>query len=196
MKDYKENIFHFIITFGAILSSILVLLVLFNILKESVPFLKEIRFTEFLFGDSWTPLSKNNRYSFLPMILATLYISFLAIAIVTPLGVGCALFLSFHIKRKHSMIILSFIDMIAGGILLSIMLFPYVVTGCTETFEKGKEKYYAASQSLGVSKWYTMRRIMLPFAANSIFVNMLLAFSRTNINNYCIDYTINCTQDK
>lgn len=211
MKDYKENIFHFIITFGAILSSILVLLVFFNILKESIPFLKEIKFTEFLFGDSWTPLSKNNRYSFLPMILATLYISFLAIAIATPLGVGCALFLSFHVKRNYSKIILSFIDMIAGvpsvifgflglvilvkfleqhlnivtgesvlagGILLSIMLFPYVVTGCTETFEKGKEKYYAASQSLGVSKWYTMRIIMLPFAANSIFVNMLLAFSR------------------
>jgi len=211
MKDYKENIFHFIITFGAILSSILVLLVFFYILKESVPFLKGIRFTEFLFGDSWTPLSKNNRYSLLPMILATLYISFLAIAIATPLGVGCALFLSFHIERKHSKIILSFIDMIAGvpsvifgflglvilvkfleqhlnmvtgesvlagGILLAIMLFPYIVTGCTETFEKGKEKYYATSQSLGVSKWYTMRKIMLPFAANSIFVNMLLAFSR------------------
>jgi phosphate transport system permease protein len=69
-------------------------------------------------------------------------------------------------------------SVLAGGILLAIMLIPYVVTGCTETIVKGKERYHVASLTLGVSKWYTMRRIMLPFAANSIIVNMLLALSR------------------
>ncbi|WP_019230054.1 phosphate ABC transporter permease subunit PstC [Sedimentibacter sp. B4] len=210
MKEYKEKIFKNLIAIGAILSSILVLLVFFYILKESIPFFKEVQIKEYLFGDTWSPLGIE-KYSFLPMILATLYVSFLAIFIATPLGVGCALFLSFHVNKKYSKIILSFIDMIAGipsvifgfvgliilvkflennlnmatgesvlagGILLAVMLFPYIVTGCTETFEKGKRKFYTASQSLGVSKWYTMRKVMLPYAANSIFVNMLLAFSR------------------
>ncbi len=211
MKDYKESIFRIIITIGTLLSSILVLLVFFYILKESLIFFKEIKFTEYILGNSWRPLSPRPNYSFLPMILSTLYISFLAITISTPLSVGCALFLSFYVKKRHSKIILSFIDMIAGvpsvifgfmglvilvkflekqlgmvtgesvlagSLLLSVMLFPYIVTGCAETFEKGKEKYYTASESLGVSKWYAMRKIMLPFALNSIFVNMLLAFSR------------------
>ncbi len=211
MKEFKENIFRFIITIGAALSSALVLLVFFYILKESIPFLTKVNYKDFIFGDSWNPLSTNPSYSFLPMILATIYVSFLSIIIVMPLGVGCAFFLSFCIKKSYSKIILSFIDMLAGvpsvifgflglvllvkfmeshldmvtgesvlagGILLSIMLLPYVVTGCTETLEKGKDKYFYASQSLGVSKWYTMRKIMLPFAASSIFVNMLLAFSR------------------
>ncbi len=211
MKDYRENIFRIIITIGAILSSLLVLLVFFYILKESLPFFKEVSFREYILGHNWNPLSSKPKYSFLPMILATLYISFLAILIATPLSVGCALFLSFNAKKKYSKVILSFIDMIAGipsvifgflglvilvkfleknlnmvtgesvlagALLLSVMLFPYIVTGCTETFIKGKKIYYAASQSLGVSKWYTMRKIMLPFAANSIFVNMLLAFGR------------------
>ena len=211
MKDYRESILHIIITIGTILSSVLVLLVFFYILKESLPFFKEVKFNEYIFGDAWSPLSSKKGYSFLPMILATLYISFLSILIATPLSVGCALFLSFNTHKKYSKIILSFIDMIAGipsvifgflglvilvkflernlnmvtgesvlagGILLSVMLFPYIVTGCTETFIKGKKIYYAASQSLGVSKWYTMRKIMLPFAVNSIFVNMILAFGR------------------
>ena len=211
MKDYRENIFRIIITIGAIVSSLLVLLVFFYILKESLPFFKEVSFGEYILGHNWNPLSSKPKYSFLPMILATLYISFLAILIATPLSVGCALFLSFNAKKKYSKVILSFIDMIAGipsvifgflglvilvkfleknlnmvtgesvlagALLLSVMLFPYIVTGCTETFIKGKKIYYAASQSLGVSKWYTMRKIMLPFAANSIFVNMLLAFGR------------------
>ena len=211
MKDYKENIFRIIITIGAIVSSLLVLLVFFYILKESLPFFKQVSFREYILGHNWNPLSSKPKYSFLPMILATLYISFLAILIATPLSVGCALFLSFNAKKKYSKVILSFIDMIAGipsvifgflglvilvkfleknlnmvtgesvlagALLLSVMLFPYIVTGCTETFIKGKKIYYAASQSLGVSKWYTMRKIMLPYAANSIFVNMLLAFGR------------------
>jgi phosphate transport system permease protein len=210
MKEFKEKVFKNLITIGTILSSILVLLVFFYIFKESMPFFKEVQIKEYLFGDTWSPLG-TEKYSFLPMILATLYVSFLAIFIATPMGVGCALFLSFHVNKKYSKIILSFIDMIAGipsvifgfvgliilvkflennfdmatgesvlagGILLAVMLFPYIVTGCTETFENGKMKFYTASQSLGVSKWYTMRKVMLPFAANSIFVNMLLAFSR------------------
>jgi len=211
MKNYKEYTFRFIITLGAILSSILVLLVFFYIFKESLPFLKEISWREYLLGDRWSPLSTNTKYSFLPMITATIYISFLAILIVTPLGVGCAFFLCFCAKKSHSKIILSYIDMLAGvpsvifgfiglvvlvkfmerkldmvsgesvlagAILLAVMLLPYVVSGCTETLEKGKDKFYIASQSLGVSKWYTMKNIMLPYAANSIFINVLLAFSR------------------
>jgi len=211
MKNYKEYIFRLVITIGAVLSSILVLLVFFYILKESLPFLKEVSYKVFLLGDSWRPLSDNAEYSFLPMILATLYISFLAVFIVGPIGVGCSLFLSFCVKKPYSKIILSYIDMIAGvpsvifgfvglvilvkfmeqnfnmvsgesilvgGILLAVMLLPYVVSGCTETLEKGKDNYYIASQSLGVSRWYTMKYIILPFAANSIFINLLLAFNR------------------
>lgn len=211
MKENKENLFQAIITIGAILSSLLVLLVFFYILKESIPFLKEVSWKNFLLGKSWSPLSEPFSYSFLPMILATIYVSFLSIIIVMPFGTGCAFFLSFCVNKKYSKVILSFIDMLAGvpsvvfgfvglvllvkfmeknfnmvtgesvlsgGILLSVMLLPYVVTSCTETLEKGKDKYYCASRSLGVSKWYMMRKIMLPYAANSIFVNMLLALSR------------------
>lgn len=211
MKNLREKIFSIIITIGAAVSSILVLLVFFYVLKESIPFFRQISFREYILGDSWRPLSSQPTYSFLPMILATLYISFLAILIATPLSLGCGLFLSFNINKKYSKLILASIDMIAGipsvifgflglvilvkfleenlnmvtgesvlagAILLSVMLFPYIVTGCTETFVKSKNIYYAASQSLGVSKWYTMRKIILPFARNSIFVNMLLAFGR------------------
>ena len=173
MKENKENLFQAIITIGAILSSLLVLLVFFYILKESIPFLKEVSWKNFLLGKSWSPLSEPFSYSFLPMILATIYVSFLSIIIVMPFGTGCAFFLSFCVNKKYSKVILSFIDMLAGvpsvifgfvglvllvkfmeknfnmvtgesvlsgGIFLSVMLLPYVVTSCTETLEMGKDK--------------------------------------------------------
>ncbi len=211
MKDRRELILRFIVVTGAAVSSARVLLVFFYILRESLLFFRTVTFTEFLFGSAWSPLSPKPEYSFLPMILATMYISLLATAIAAPLSAGCALFLAFNSHKKVSKFILLLIDMIAGipsvifgfiglvvlvkflerhlnmtagesvlagSILLSVMLFPYMVTGYAEAFENGKAKYYAASQSLGVSKWYTMRKIILPCASNAVFINMLLAFSR------------------
>lgn len=69
-------------------------------------------------------------------------------------------------------------SVLAGGILLAVMLLPYFVTGCYETIEKGKELYGNASLSLGVSSWYTMRHVILPFSKGSIAVNTLLALGR------------------
>ncbi len=211
MLKFKDNVFKIIITIGAIISSLIVLLVFFYILKESLPLLSTYKISDLLFGNGWSPMSTNEIYSFLPMILATLYVSLLAVLIAVPFGVGCAVFLCFCVKKEISKIILSFIDMLAGipsvifgflglvllvkfmeqsfdmvtgesvlagAILLSIMLRPYIVTGCSETLYKGKEKYMTYSLALGVSKWFTLRKIILPFCANSIFVNMLLAFGR------------------
>jgi len=211
MLKFKDNIFKIIIVTGTAISSLVVLLVFFYILKESMPLLSTYKIGDLLLGKTWAPISGKATYSFLPMILATLYISFLAVLFAVPFGVGCAFFLCFCVKKEVSKVILSFIDMLAGipsvifgflglillvkfmeqrfnmvtgesvfagAILLSIMLLPYIVTGCSETLYKGKEKYMTYSLSLGVSKWYTLRKIILPFCTNSIFVNMLLAFSR------------------
>lgn len=211
MLKFKDNIFKTIIVTGTAISSLVVLLVFFYILKESMPLLSTYKIGDLLLGKTWAPISVKETYSFLPMILATLYISFLAVLFAVPFGVGCAFFLCFCLKKEVSKVILSFIDMLAGipsvifgflglillvkfmeqrfnmvtgesvlagAILLSIMLLPYIVTGCSETLYKGKEKYMTYSLSLGVSKWYTLRKIILPFCTNSIFVNMLLAFSR------------------
>ncbi len=211
MLKFKDNIFKIIIVTGTAISSLVVLLVFFYILKESMPLLSTYKIGDLLLGKTWAPISVKETYSFLPMILATLYISFLAVLFAVPFGVGCAFFLCFCLKKEVSKVILSFIDMLAGipsvifgflglillvkfmeqrfdmvtgesvlagAILLSIMLLPYIVTGCSETLYKGKEKYMTYSLSLGVSKWYTLRKIILPFCSNSIFVNMLLAFGR------------------
>ena len=211
MLKIKDNIFKIIITTGTAISSLVVLLVFFYIVKESMPLLTTYNIGDLLMGKTWSPMSVKEAYSFLPMILATLYVSFLAVLFAVPFGVGCAFFLCFCVKKEVSKVMLSFIDMLAGipsvifgfiglillvkfieqrfdmvtgesilagAILLSIMLLPYIVTGCSETLHKGKEKYMIYSLSLGVSKWYTLRKIIFPYCVNSIFVNMLLAFSR------------------
>lgn len=67
---------------------------------------------------------------------------------------------------------------LAGAIVLAIMILPFIITNCTESMERGRELYEEASLNLGVDRWYTIYHIILPHAARSICVSLILAFSR------------------
>ena len=100
----------------AILTIIILALIIFFILQESTAFFKEVSIVEFIFGRSWKPLAISDEpsYSILPMILTTLYTSLIAIIIVLPIGVGCALFLSVYLSQRMRNMIKPFIDFLAG----------------------------------------------------------------------------------
>lgn len=53
-------------------------------------------------------------------------------------------------------------DNISGGILLSVMILPFMVSACAETMLKLRREYEQASTALGVSKWYMAAQLILP----------------------------------
>lgn len=67
---------------------------------------------------------------------------------------------------------------LVGGILLSVMILPFMISSCSETMLKIKENYLEASNSLGVSKWYMIIKIVLPLSRRSILISMILAVAR------------------
>lgn len=67
---------------------------------------------------------------------------------------------------------------LVGGILLSVMILPFMISSCSETMLKIKENYLEASNSLGVSKWYMIIKIILPLSRRSILISMILAVAR------------------
>ena len=67
---------------------------------------------------------------------------------------------------------------LVGGILLSVMILPFMISSCSETMLKIKENYLGASNSLGVSKWYMIIKIVLPLSRRSILISMILAVAR------------------
>lgn len=178
---------------------------------ESIPFFKEIGINGFIISGAWNPLKSEASYSLLPMILATLYVSFLAVFIAIPIGLGCAIFLSFYSKKSVSKTILACIDLLAGipsvifgfiglviivkyfeiffnmtsgecvlaaGILLAIMLLPYIISNCSESIDEAKNKFEIESLSLGVSKEYTIKIVILPSIKNSIYSAIMMSFGR------------------
>lgn len=69
-------------------------------------------------------------------------------------------------------------SVLAGGILLSIMILPFMIGTCEETMTVIRKKYENSSKSLGISKWYMISELILPASVKSIFVAVILSLSR------------------
>jgi len=67
---------------------------------------------------------------------------------------------------------------LAAGILLAVMLLPFLVASCSETMLKEREKYEAAAGALGISRWYAIATIILPASWKNILLSMILAIGR------------------
>ncbi|WMM23597.1 phosphate ABC transporter permease subunit PstC [Tissierella sp. MB52-C2] len=69
-------------------------------------------------------------------------------------------------------------SVLAGGIVLSIMMLPFIISTCEESMEKVYNEYSAYSNALGVSKGYMIRNIVLPNSKRSILASIVLALGR------------------
>src|SRR5699024_471322 len=69
-------------------------------------------------------------------------------------------------------------SVLAGGMLLSIMMLPYIISTCAESMEKVYKEYNQLSSALGVSKTYMIRKIVMPKSKRSILAAIVLALGR------------------
>lgn len=142
----------------------------------------------------------------LPTIVATLYVTALAIAIVTPVAVFAAIYLSEYAREGRLVrtvrfaadtlasvpsIVLGlfglalFVDilrlgysMLAGALTLALMMLPIVVRTTEEAIRAVPNSHRIGSYGLGATKWQTVRRVVLPAAAPRILTGIILATGR------------------
>ncbi len=142
----------------------------------------------------------------LPAILGTLSIVACAICITLPVGVCAAIYLNEYAKDNLLtriiklaivnlagvpsvvyglfgmgifVMLLGFgVSIIAGALTLSIMELPVIITTARGALNSVPYSFREASWSLGVSKWQTIRRIVLPNALPGIMTGAILSISR------------------
>lgn len=69
-------------------------------------------------------------------------------------------------------------SVLVGGILLSMMVLPYIISTCDETMGKMYKKNSGPSKALGISKSYMIRTIVLPKSIKSIMAAAVLSLGR------------------
>lgn len=212
MRRWKNRIFSGVILAMTILTVLILAFVIYFIVKEALPTFQEVKLTDFLFGQRWMPIAYTGEVSFgiFNFIMATLYVSFVALVIAVFVGLGAAVFLSCVASERMRGILYPFVDLLAGipsviygfiglailvkyfirlgiptgscvlaaGILLAVMLLPFLVSSCSETMLKVKETYLPAAEAMGISKWYAIATIVLPASWKNILMSMILAIGR------------------
>ena len=160
---------------------------------------------------SWELLTTQTSYikdtiGILPNILNTLYIIFVAMLIVLPLGVGAAIYLTEY-ASNHKMveliefatetltgipsIIFGLVGMLfftqlmglktgvlAGSLTLVVMILPTIVRTTQESLKTVPQSYREGALGLGAGKWHMVRTVVLPNAIDGIVTGCILAVGR------------------
>jgi phosphate transport system permease protein len=69
-------------------------------------------------------------------------------------------------------------SVLAAGIIVSVMILPYITAACVEVMDKLYEKYALASAGLGVSRWHMAIYLILPSGGRGILAGIVLGAAR------------------
>jgi phosphate transport system permease protein len=95
----------------------------------TIEFFQRVSVTEFLTGTEWSPLFNNPEYGILPLLVATVTVTGIAVGIAVPLGLGSATYLSEYARPTVRSALKPVLEVLAGV--------PTVVYGAFALFALG-----------------------------------------------------------
>jgi phosphate transport system permease protein len=153
-----------------------------------------------------------------PMIISTLLILSVAIFVVVPLGVGCAIWLAEFTARKsrwgyvfaYALDILAGVpsivfglfgyaffcvflglgfSILSGGLTLACMMLPILIRTTEAALIAVPDDWRRAGAALGISRIQLLRKVLLPYAAPAISAGLLLAIGRAIAETAALIFT-------
>jgi phosphate transport system permease protein len=152
------------------------------------------------------PTDSMTKGGIMPAIVGTLYLTVGAIAVALPLGIVSAIYLTEYAKQGRLIrmirvgvnclagvpsvvfglfglgffvVFLKFgSSILAGSLTLGILILPTIIGASEEALKSVPQTFREASLALGVSKWNTISRIVLPSALPSILTGAILGVGR------------------
>jgi len=184
-------------------TSIAVLVLVFIlvvILKNGLPQLS----LEFL---TRNPVDMGREGGILSTIVATIFLTLIALLVATPLGVGTAIFLTEYTTESWITRVIRFgaeclagipsiifglfgfilfvnklkfgWSMLSGGLTLAFMVLPTIIRTSEEAIKAVPEAYRLVSFSLGSTRWQMVTRVVLPSALPGIVTGIILSVGRS-----------------
>ena len=152
------------------------------------------------------PTDAMTKGGIMPAILGTIYLTVGAIAVGLPLGIASAIYLTEYAKQGKVVrfikvginclagvpsvvfglfglgffvIFLKFgSSILSGSLTLGFLILPTIIGASEEALKSVPQTFREASLSLGVSKWQTTLRIVLPNAMPGILTGSILGIGR------------------
>ncbi len=153
-----------------------------------------------------------------PMVVSSLYLALLTVAVVLPLGVCAGIYMvEFAREGKITRLIRYAADtlstvpsvvfgifgmvlfviyfglgysLLAGALTLALLNLPTVMRTAEESMRAVPYSYREASIGLGASRWYTVKKVVLPSALPGITTGAILTIGRIVGESAAIIYTV------
>lgn len=153
----------------------------------------------------------------LPSILNTLYVIAASLAVVLPLGVGAAVYLTEYAKNRRLAGAVEFAaetlsgipsilyalvgvilfcntlglqkTLLAGSLTLVIMTLPTVIRTTQESLRTVPRSYREGALGLGAGRWRTIRTVVLPSSVDGIVTGCILTVGRVVGESAVLMYT-------
>ncbi len=198
-RKRRDQLLQFLMGFSAALTGGLILFLVAYVLFRGLP---EITW-ELL---STKPSYLSNRIGILPDILNTVYIIIASLAIVIPLGVGAAIYLTEYAGNPKIIGLIEFAaetlsgipsiiyglvgmlffvqflqlktSLLAGALTLVIMNLPIVMRTTQESLKTVPKGYCESALTLGAGKWRMIRTVVLPNCLDGIITSCILSVGR------------------
>lgn len=182
---------------AAVLTGALTLFIMGYVLLKGIP------------NVTWELLSTKPSYlsgnvGILPDILNTLYIVIAALAIVLPLGVGAAVYLTEYASSKKIVAVIEYAAealsgipsiiyglvgmlmfsnsfgtcLMSGALTLVIMNLPTIMRSTQESLKTVPQAYREGAFGLGAGKWRVIRTVVLPQCVDGVLTGCILSVGR------------------
>ena len=186
-------------TFTAITVFILLFIILY-ILKKGLPVVN----FNFL---TTNPVDMGKSGGIFSTIIGTITLTFGAILIAAPLGIGTAVYLTEYTRENKFTRIVKFgseclagipsiifglfgfilfviklqlgWSILSGSLTMSFMILPTIIRTSEEAIKSVPNIYREVSYSLGCTKWQTVTRVVLPSAIPGIMTGIVLSIGRS-----------------
>lgn len=126
---YGEKVLLGFLMSAAGLSILTTLGIVASLILPAAAFFREVSFTEFFTGTSWTPRFSQKSYGVLPLLTATAWTTMIALAVSIPLGLGAAIYLSEYASSRSRKILKPTLELLAGVPSVVYGLFAVVFVG-------------------------------------------------------------------
>ncbi len=194
-----EKIAFIFLGITAMVTLVSLLVIVVHVLKEGLPHLS---FNYLL--DSPRNMGKDG--GIFPTIVGTFWLLITSLFLAVPVGVGAAIYLNEYTKKGLLVRIIHYFtanlagipsivfglfgfaffvvhlkfrwSILSGGLTLALMVLPTIIRTAEEALAAVPDSYREGSLALGVTKWQTIKKVVLPTASSGIITGVILGMGR------------------
>lgn len=196
---------------SGVITLVILLVILSYILIKGLPVIN----FDFIFSN---PIDSGEKGGIFPMIVSSIYMTFVAVVIATPIGIGSAIYMSEYAKNQKvinavrfgSEILASvpsiifglfglaffviFLNLgwsiLSGALVLALMSIPTIYQVAESTLSSIPNSCKEGAYGLGATKWQVICEIIIPMALPGIITGVILAITRAISEAAAVMYAV------